>query len=219
MQDLPADRNAITLHAFYKIAVNDNTSLKLEARIALQDNEDFMRNNLRIDCSMCPATAIWIIASVASLYRWKLSKTDATLAILQTGSTARNVYVLPPKKSPSRGNYAWILLTAAYGLCDANAKSLVQSDDRLHQIGFISVPLIPQCFGLPKRDMLIAIACNVVDGFLPAGTPAVVEPIIRKTNNCLKLGTALYDPGQLRFFRIILLSNMTILLQMMQMAN
>lgn len=96
IRDLPSDENTINSHV--KNNVHDNMSLKLKARIELYGNKDSIRNKLQFDCSRWHAPEIRTIRSVASLYRWRISKTSATLASLQTDSAARNVYVLPPKK-------------------------------------------------------------------------------------------------------------------------
>ena len=53
--------------------------------------------------------------------QWTVSKADVKSAFLQTGKAQRDVYVVLPRESHDRAHY-WLLLTAAYGLVNANAK-------------------------------------------------------------------------------------------------
>lgn len=168
---------------------------------------------------MCPEPGIRIIASVASLYRWRLLKPSATLALLQISFTACNVFVFSPKEIPGHGSYSWLLLTAAYEFCNAIAKFQVHSDGLLYQTGFTNVLLILLLLTLHKKSRLIAIARKVVHSFLLSGSLAVVDPITRKTNSRFQLGTALSGQRQQRFFRVNTIQQTTTFLRLMPMTN
>jgi len=61
-------------------------------------------------------------------------KADVKAAFLKTGSAGRDIYVKPPRESGMKSTHLWILLTAVYGLVNANAKWQVQSDRRLFEL-------------------------------------------------------------------------------------
>lgn len=117
---------------------------------------------------------------VASLHRQGLLQTGSTLVFLQTGSAARDYYVLPPKEFWTSGNNVWVILSASFGLCNADAELQVQSVGLPCRTGFTDIPLISKLFILEENSKVAAIACISVDDFLAAGSPAVVDPIIKK---------------------------------------
>ena len=118
---IPPGSNIISSHTLYKLKQNDDGSLKLKARIAPHGNKDNMKYFLSKDCTTCPPTELRILESIASLYSWKVYKADVKAAFLQTGEAKRDVYVRPPKESLMKSTHLWLLLTAAYGLVNANA--------------------------------------------------------------------------------------------------
>lgn len=86
---------------------------------------------MRPDCCMCPPVELWVIISTASVLRCRIVKLDVKSAFIQTGLADRQVYIIPPFES-TRRNELWLLLTAAYGLENANAKLQVQSASSFH---------------------------------------------------------------------------------------
>lgn len=71
---------------------------------------------------MCSPVRMRIIFSTAALCKWRLTKLDVKSTFLQTGDVGCDVYVMPLRESPDRGRYFWLLITAVYGLVNANAK-------------------------------------------------------------------------------------------------
>lgn len=132
---IPPSSNIISSHTLYKVKMNDDGSLKLKARIAPHGNEDDLKDTLSKDCSTCPPTGLRILESIASLFGWTLYKADVKAAFLQTGLAQRDVYVRPPRESEMKGTHLWLLLTAAYGLVNANAKWQHQADRVMLDIG------------------------------------------------------------------------------------
>lgn len=53
----------------------------MKERIAPHGNEDYVKNELHKDLSMCSTTRLPILESVASLYELKAFKADATAAV------------------------------------------------------------------------------------------------------------------------------------------
>lgn len=201
LAEIPAKANIIASHTIYKLKINDDHSLKLKARIAPHGNEDSSRSLLRSDCSMCPPLGFRIIASLASIRKWRLSKIDVKTAFLQTGQAERDVYVVPPTESSDRNKCLWLLLTASYGLVNANAKWQVVSDQTLHKIGFCSIPVLPQLFYLTDDSgTTIAALAKIVDDFLICGQTKVVDDVIRSIGQIFTLGTIIHGPGLLRYF-------------------
>jgi len=115
-----------------------------------------------------PSTGIQMLLSIASLMKWPLSKIDFTSAFLQTGNAERDVYVIPPRECGDRSKY-WLLLTAAYGLVNANAKWQKHSDEVVRSIGFLQLVFVPQLFYWKNGNELAMVAVKVVDHILFAG--------------------------------------------------
>lgn len=124
---------------------------------------------------------------------------DVQSAFLQTGNADRNVYVVPPRESKNRSFY-WLLLTAAYGLVNANAKSQVQSDNLLFSLGLYQLAYVPQLFYLKHNGKLVLLVVKTVDDILATGPEHEVDSFVSKFNNKFKLGTIAHVPGLLRFF-------------------
>ena len=124
IQDVPQYGNIISSHTLYKVKRSDDGSLLLKARIAPHGNEDDLKNVLSKDCSTCPPTGLRIVESIAAIKGWTIYKADVKAAFLQTGEAHRDVYVRPPRDSKMKSTYLWLLLTAAYGLVNANKCTL-----------------------------------------------------------------------------------------------
>lgn len=121
VSDIPSDSNVITSHVLYKVKAADDASKMLKARIAPHSNRDEEKEGLKTDSAVCPPLGIRILLSIAVLLYWYLVKIDVKSTFLQTGIAERDVYVVPPRECKKRSFY-WLLLTAAYGLVNANAK-------------------------------------------------------------------------------------------------
>lgn len=201
LAEIPTNANIISSHTIYKIKVNDDQSLKLKARIAPHSNEDSLQFSLRSDCSMCPPLGFRIIASIASICKWRLSKLDVKTAFLQTGEANRDVYVVPPVESNDRNRFLWLLLTASCGLVNANAKWQFVFDHALHDIGFLSIAVLSQLFYLKNKSGVITAAlAKIVDDFLTCGPPSVVNDVIAAFNKRFTLGTSVQGPCILLYF-------------------
>ena len=196
---VPSNANVISSHVIYKIKLNDDNSLKLKARIAPHGNQDSMKTDLRSDCCMCSPTGLRIVLMIASLHKWKLAKADVKNAFLQTGLAERDVYVIPPKESYNRKSL-WLLLTAAYGLVNANSKWQLQSDSALTNMGLQQSRHVPQLFTLKRNGKLVLIVAKIVDDMLATGESSYVHSFIKKFDAQYKLGTVNYGPGLLRFY-------------------
>lgn len=149
--NVPVNANVISSHVLYKLKINDEKMLKLKAGISPHGNEDSLKGELKSDCAMCSPMGFRILLSISALFRCRITMADAKTAFLQTGDAARDVYVIPPTESKERGTCMWLLLAAAYGLVNSNAKWQIQSDQTLKDIGFEQVSLIPQLFFLKKK--------------------------------------------------------------------
>lgn len=200
IDEVPKDANVISSHVIYKVKVNDDKSLKLKARIAPHGNEDSIKNELRSDCAMCPPLGVRIILSIATLFAWILTAIDVKTAFLQTGRAERDVYVIPPTESTDRGSKMWLLLCAAYGLINSNAKWQVQSDQELKDIGFQQIPVVPQLFMLRRNGKLVVVLAKFVDDILLTGVPEIVKEVIERFNKRFKLGNTCHGPNAMRYF-------------------
>lgn len=91
----------------YKLKQNDDSSLKLKARIAPNGNEDELKNVLASDCKTCPPIVLRIVESIAFLFGCKLYKADVKADFFQMGTAGRDIYVKPPKESQMRSTQLW----------------------------------------------------------------------------------------------------------------
>lgn len=200
--NLPKNANIIRSHTIYKIKVNDDSPMNLKARIAPHRNEDNMRNELTKDCATCSPAGLQILESIAALLKWKIAKIDAKTTFLPTGKADRMVFVIPPSESEMRSSHLWLLLSAAYGLVNANAKWQTQSETKLYEIGLSQCKQIPQLFYMHEKGKLVLIAAKIVDDIKIAGTSYHTSRFIKLFSNSFKLGTIAKGPGRMRFFDI-----------------
>lgn len=63
-----------------------------------------------------------LLSSIAATFSWIISVIDVKTAFLQTVQAERGVYVEPPFESNDRGSKMWLILCAASGLINSNAK-------------------------------------------------------------------------------------------------
>jgi len=191
-KSVPNNSNVITSHVIYKIKANDDGSLKMKARIAPHGNKDRDREDLKSDSATCPPTGIRVLLSIASLMKWPLAKIDFTSAFL-----------IPPRECGDRSKY-WLLLTAAYGLVNANAKWQKQSDEVLRGNGFLQCVHVPQLFYSKKDNELCMLAVKVVDDILFAGDNKSVRKVVKSIESSYSLGTVVYGPGTFLFYGLII---------------
>ena len=204
---VPKGSNVISSHTLYKVKQNDDGSLKLKARIAPHGNEDDMKNILSKDCTTCPPTGLRILESIASLFSWKIHRADVKAAFLQTGEAQRNVYVRPPKESQMKSTHLWLLLTAAYGLVNANAKWQNQSDNVMLDIRLQQSSHVPQLFFEKENGRLVLIIAKIVDDLKIAGEDNCVQHFIEEFDKRFRFGDVKHGPGKLRFFGINTVQN------------
>lgn len=168
--DVLDDVNLISSHGLHRVKVMNDQTLNLKAQIAPNGNEYWQRPELCSDCSMCSPVGVYIPHFTAALRKRRLNKSDVRAVFLQTGCSSKHVNVIPPRKTSDHKNALWLLLTAASGLVNANAKFQLQSDNSLSDIGFLSITVIPQLFLLQRegslavffyQDCRSSVACRV----------------------------------------------------------
>ena len=199
---LPSGANIINSHTICKVKQNDDGSLKLKARIAPHGNEDDLKDFLDKDCATCSATGLRIVQSVASLHSWTFYKADVKSAFFQTGKADRDVYVRSPRESQMKSSHVWLLLTAAYGLVNANAKWQNLSDDAMFDLSLTQSRFIPQLFYRKEGRKLVLIVAKIVDDLKAAGSGNYAKSFIERFNENFHLGTVNHGPGKLRSFGI-----------------
>lgn len=197
---VPPGSNIISSHVIYKVKMNDDATLKLKARIAPHGNEDSDKDQMRTDCCMCSPLGIRVVISVSVYKKWRIIRIDVKTAFLQTGRASRKVYVIPPRECRQR-DVLWLLLAAAYGLENANAKWQVKSDSALASLGLIQSSAIPQLFVHTDRNGNIdMIVIKMVDDILATGQDDVLKSFVTDFGGPFALGEIMHGPGQLRFF-------------------
>eukprot|EP00171_Calliarthron_tuberculosum_P001315 IDg1315t1 len=204
--DVPLNANIITSHVIYNVKTNDDNTKKMKARIAPHGNKDKEKTNLKTDSATCPPIGIRILISIAVINKWSLAKIDFKSAFLQSGNAMRDVYVVPPRECNTRSHY-WLLLTATYGLVNANSKWQEISDELLRSIGYKQLVYVPQVFYIYESNELKAAAVKVVDDVLFAGPKPLIQNSISKIQSQYELGTVLYGPGTFLFYGLTICQN------------
>ncbi len=131
---------------------------------------------------------------------------DVKSAFLQTGATTREVYVIPPREWFDRSKY-WLLLTAAYGLVNANANWQEHSDNFLRCIKFEQLLYVPQIFYMKKNSSLQIMAVKIVGDISFAGPQPLLRSLIDNMKNTYELGTIVYGPGTFNFCGLSIAQN------------
>lgn len=199
---VPQGANVINSHTTYKVKKNDDGTLKLKARIAPHGNEDNLKDILSKDCTTCPPTGLRVLESIVSLHRWKLYKADVTAAFLQTGAADRGVYVRPPTESRMRSSHMLLLLTAAYGLVNANAKWQSHSDSIMLELGLLQSKYIPQLFYKKQNGKLVLLISKIVEDLKVAGQGNNAQVFVEAFDQKFKFSTVSHGPGKMLFFGI-----------------
>lgn len=198
--EAPPDANLAFSYVLHKVKVMDDHSLKMEARIAPHGSEESHPLEMRRECFMCSPVGARARLSTATLRKWRQTNIDVKNAILWTGRTRRDVYVVPPCESGDRGKFLWLLSITANGLANANAKSQMQSDKVLLGLGFTPGALVSKMFLIRRKDKLVAILAKTLDDILLAGPSRTTDAIVEANGMQFSLGTIVHGPGRLRYF-------------------
>ena len=140
--------NIISCNILYKVKSNDNGKLYIKSRIVPHSNHGSMKLVLKTDGSSCSPVGFRYVCSIVTIFSRPVWKVGFDIAFLQSGDSKQDVYVRPPKECASRHNFPWLLLTALYGLVNANYKWQMASDDCLYQFGMAQLPEVPHLFFL-----------------------------------------------------------------------
>lgn len=150
---------------------------------------------------MCSLAGFRIATSILSLRKWQLTKTDVEIAFLQREVAERDVFVLPPTKSFDRGKCLCLLLAAAYGLVNVNAKWQVISEQAINEIGFRCFIILSQLFFLKSHgDDIVAVLPKIVNDFLICVECSTIDDVVKSIRKYFKLGTIIQGPGLLLFW-------------------
>lgn len=174
MSKVPTGSNVISSHVLYRVKVLDAGSRMIKARIAPHGNKDKDRKKLKTDSAVCCPVEMRIMLSVAVINGWKLCKIDFKSEFLQSGCAECKVYVIPPRECKNSSFY-WLLLTAAYGLVNANAKWQEEIDSAFTSLGFTR---------LLDKACPILITVKIVDDVLMWGEPNDLGKVVK-----YKIGT------------------------------
>lgn len=131
---------------------------------------------------------------------------DIKSAFLQTGLAERDVYVVPPREC-SRRRFLCLLLTAAYGLVNANAKWQEHSDSTLHDLGFSQLVHVPQLFYRKVSGTTESLAVKVVDDILVCGQKTHLDQFVHNISAKYTVGTIVRGPGTLSFFGLTIVQD------------
>lgn len=208
ISDVPDGANVIGSHVLYKVKKNDDESLKLKSRIAPHGNEDDLKEELTTDCAVISPLGLRIVQSIAALFGWPIDLGDVKTAFLKSGEAEREVYVIPPNESGMRATHRWLLLAAAYGLVNSNAKWQHRSDDQImNKLGLKQCKHIQQLFYLMKDGQLILLVAKLVDDIMATGRNDNGKKFLKAFGEQFELGSTRSGPGNLRFYGINVTQN------------
>lgn len=106
-----------------------------------------------------------------------------------------------------KATHLWLLLTAAYGLVNANAKWQSQSDQVMFDLGLTQSVHVPQLFYRIENGRLVLIVAEIVDDLKGAGEGDRVKTFMAEFDRRFKFGDIMQGPGKLRFFGINTVQN------------
>ena len=110
--------------------------------------------------------------SLAVLKKRYLTKVGVASSFLQSRPAQRDVHVVPPREFTDREFYL-LLLAAAYGIVNENAKWQIHCDHTFANPGLYSVKYIPQLFPLGDSTGIKLISLKVEDDILTAGSESI----------------------------------------------
>lgn len=199
LSEMPHTANILSSHVIYKLKVDDDRSLKLEASIAAHGNEESARDLLRSDCSMCPPAGFRIVTSIATLMKWRLTKIDIKTAFLQSGKAERDVFVALNRKVLTMA-ILWALLTSAYGLMNSNAKLQNISDQVLVNIIFSTLWILLRLFMMQSSSKFMFLLEKIVNDILICRASDLYDTVVTKKKIPFMLETISHGLGLFRFF-------------------
>lgn len=103
------------------------------------------------------------------------------------------------RESQNKRNH-WLLLLAAHGLANANAKFQSQSQQLILNICLARLASVPQLFYLFNNKKLILVIAKIVDDLLMAYEPSEAWHFISAFDAKFKLGVVVHRPRILNFF-------------------
>lgn len=101
-----------------------------------------------------------------------------------------------------RSSHLWLLLTAAYGLVNSNAKWQYQSDNVFLDFGLKQSKHMPHLFYQREGGELVLVVAKVVDDLKATCKEDRATAFLEMFDKKFKLGTTNHGPGNLRFFGI-----------------
>lgn len=188
--NLSKDANVIGSHFVFKVKADIDGSLKLKARLVLHGNRDRDRFTVRRDSSSADLSVVRLLLSLSVMLRLEIATADVKGAYMQSGRIQRDIYVRPPRSHSNRHAPLWKLRRLPYGIVEAGRQWLCAVENWLLREYRVSrVSSMEQLFY--KRgesgsvELLIA---KVVDDFLVAGQPSVVEKFLKALGTRFILG-------------------------------
>lgn len=130
---------------------------------------------------MCPPLVIRIVASPATIRKWRVVRTDAQNSFIQTGPSARSVYVIPRAESRF-DNVIRLLVVDAYGLINSSSKWQKQSDGAFLDLGLQRTPQIPPLFAQFKKGEMVLLVSKIVHDFFLTGIDEALRNFISSFN-------------------------------------
>ena len=220
----PANANIIRSHTVYKVKSDEQSTLKLKARIVAHGNEDKEKDFVRKDSSAAQFTVIRLLLSAAAYHGFRLGKIDVKKAYLQSGPIRRQVYVRPPKEyyscrnSPKR-KVLWKLSKLPYGIVEAGRQwQLTAESWLLGSMQFQRIPGLSQIF-IKRNDTncIMLLVVKVIDDFLVSGCLQHVKDFVASATAQFEIGTVVIDETiKFNGTEISQTSDGTILLSMQQ---
>lgn len=95
-----------------------------------------------------------------------------------------------------------MLLTAAYGLFNANAKWKDQSDSLLLDLGLHQLAVFPKLLYVIRDDYLVLSVAKISDDLIATGLPDVVDGFYSDFKRKFQLGAVARGPGRLPFYGV-----------------
>ena len=186
---LRPDANIIPSSTIYRYKPDG----ELKARIAPDGSRDTEKESLETFCPSMSLDAFRLLCSRAATQKWRILNLDAKGAFLQADGFDRIVYVTPPAEEGLSHEWVWLLLAAAYGLCDSGNLWYDTSATKLRQYGLLQSPLDPTVWTKQKHGTVCLLIVVQVNNYIITGPDSEIDSFASYLEKCLVMGKREYD--------------------------
>ena len=186
-RNLPPRPNIVHSHALFTIKLESQERLRLKCRLVPHGNRDGERHTVRKDSNSASLFAIRLLLSLSALLKLRLFSVDIKGAYMQARPLSRRIFMCPPK-SWGFAHTVWELIRPAYGIVEAGRLWQQTINEFLLSLDFEVFLEIPEFFVVRRNGQIVLMIAKLVDDFLIAGDPGIVEEFYARLRQKFETG-------------------------------